>query len=86
MDPGRGAYVLSGGWSGGATGAAPYLVDAKGRADPLGGADAASLWGTPTSRRRWSPTAGSSSSAAGSRCRRTPRSSRPASQKGSACG
>ena len=45
VDPGRGANVLSGGWSGGATGAAPYLVDAKGRADPLGGADAASLLG-----------------------------------------
>lgn len=45
VDPGRGAYVLSGGWSGAETGAAPYLVDAKGRADPLGGSDAASLLG-----------------------------------------
>ena len=45
VDPGRGAVVLSGGWSGVAPGAAPYLVDAKGRADPLAGSEAASLLG-----------------------------------------
>ena len=45
VDPGRGAYVLSGGWSGSATGTSPYLVDAKGRADPLVGPDAAALLG-----------------------------------------
>ncbi|WP_395695753.1 type VII secretion protein EccB [Nocardioides sp.] len=45
VDPGRGALVLSGGWSGSTAGAAPYLVDAKGRADPLAGADAAALLG-----------------------------------------
>ena len=45
VDPGRGAYVLSGGWSGEAVGATPYLVDAKGRADPLVGSDAATLLG-----------------------------------------
>ena len=45
VDPGRGAYVLSGGWSGAATGATPYLVDAKGRADALSGSGTAALLG-----------------------------------------
>ncbi|HEU5037890.1 MAG TPA: type VII secretion protein EccB [Nocardioides sp.] len=45
VDPGRGAYVLSGGWSGEATGASPYLVDAKGRANPLIGSGAAAQLG-----------------------------------------
>ena len=45
VDPGRGAYVLSGGWSGSADGASPYVVDAKGRANPLVGAGAASQLG-----------------------------------------
>jgi type VII secretion protein EccB len=45
VDPGRGAYVLSGGWSGSAEGASPYVVDAKGRANPLIGADAATQLG-----------------------------------------
>jgi hypothetical protein len=45
VDPGRGAYVLSGGWSGEVAGATPYLVDAKGRADPLIGSDAATQLG-----------------------------------------
>ncbi|GAB3195759.1 hypothetical protein GCM10027062_03390 [Nocardioides hungaricus] len=45
VDPGRGAYVLSGDWSGRATGASPFLIDAKGRADPLVGAGAADQLG-----------------------------------------
>ena len=45
VDPGRGAYVLSGDWTGRATGATPYLIDAKGRADPLVGSDAAGQLG-----------------------------------------
>ncbi|MGY2700816.1 type VII secretion protein EccB [Nocardioides sp. HB32] len=45
VDPGRGAYVLSGGWSGQAAGATPYLIDAKGRADPLVGTGAATQLG-----------------------------------------
>lgn len=45
VEPGRGAYVLSGGWSGEAAGATPYLIDAKGRADPLVGPNAAAQLG-----------------------------------------
>jgi type VII secretion protein EccB len=45
VDPGRGAYVLSGGWSGQVAGATPYLVDAKGRANPLVGTNAAAQLG-----------------------------------------
>ena len=45
VDPGRGAYVLSGGWSGGASGTSPYLIDAKGRANPLVGGGAAEQLG-----------------------------------------
>ncbi len=45
VDPGRGAYVLSGGWSGVATGASPYLIDAKGRANPLVGPETAAQLG-----------------------------------------
>jgi len=41
VDPGRGAYVLSGGWDDADHGA-PYAIDAKGRANPLVGAHAAS--------------------------------------------
>lgn len=44
VDPGRGAYVLSGGWSDTATGA-PYVIDGKGRANPLGGTGAAAQLG-----------------------------------------
>ena len=44
VDPGRGAYVLSGGWSDSDDGA-PYVIDAKARANPLGGADAADSLG-----------------------------------------
>jgi hypothetical protein len=36
VDPGRGAYVLSGGWDD-AAGGAPYAIDAQGRANPLYG-------------------------------------------------
>lgn len=35
VDPGRGAYVLSGSWTDGDAGA-PYVIDAKARANPLG--------------------------------------------------
>ena len=45
VDPGRGAYVLSGGWSGSPAGASPYVVDAKGRANPLVGSTAAAQLG-----------------------------------------
>lgn len=45
VDPGRGAFVLSGGWSGAATGALPFLVDSKGRANPLVGSGAAGQLG-----------------------------------------
>jgi type VII secretion protein EccB len=45
VDPGRGAYVFSGGWTGEAAGATPYLVDAKGCANPLVGSDTAGLLG-----------------------------------------
>jgi type VII secretion protein EccB len=44
VDPGRGAYVLSGGWTDGAAGA-PYVIDAKARANPLGGVGAAGQLG-----------------------------------------
>lgn len=44
VDPGRGAYVLSAGWSDSDDGA-PYVIDAKARANPLGGADAADSLG-----------------------------------------
>lgn len=39
VDPGRGAFVLSGSWED-PTHGSPYVVDAKGRANPLSGADA----------------------------------------------
>ncbi len=42
--PGRGAYVLSGGW-GDTDDGAPFVIDGKGRANPLVGADAPSLLG-----------------------------------------
>ena len=45
VDPGRGAYVLSGDWSGRSTDAQPFLIDAKGRANPLVGAGAADQLG-----------------------------------------
>ena len=45
VDPGRGAYVLSGDWTGQATDTQPYLIDAKGRANPLVGAGAAAQLG-----------------------------------------
>lgn len=45
VDPGRGAYVLSGDWTGRATDAQPFLIDAKGRANPLVGAGAAEQLG-----------------------------------------
>lgn len=45
VEPGRGAYVLSGGWSGAASGALPFLVDSKGRANPLVGSGAAAQLG-----------------------------------------
>ncbi|GAB6987028.1 type VII secretion protein EccB [Nocardioides pyridinolyticus] len=45
VDPGRGAYVLSGDWSGRSTDAQPFLIDAKGRANPLVGAGAAEQLG-----------------------------------------
>lgn len=45
VDPGRGAYVLSGDWSGRSTGASPFLIDSKGRANPLVGAGAADQLG-----------------------------------------
>jgi hypothetical protein len=44
VDPGRGAYVLSGGWDDTDHGA-PYVIDAKGRANPLSGANAAGQLG-----------------------------------------
>jgi type VII secretion protein EccB len=44
VDPGRGAYVLSGGWDD-TTRGAPYVVDAKGRANPLTGPTAAAQLG-----------------------------------------
>jgi type VII secretion protein EccB len=44
VDPGRGAYVLSGGWDDTDHGA-PYVIDAKGRANPLSGAGAAGQLG-----------------------------------------
>ena len=44
VDPGRGAYVLSGGWDDTGHGA-PYVIDAKGRANPLSGAGAAGQLG-----------------------------------------
>ena len=85
MDRGAGAYVLSGGWSGGATGAAPYLVDAKGRADPLGGADATSLLGYADVPAPVVPDSWVELFRCGSRCRRTPLQP-PSEPKGSACG
>ena len=45
VDPGRGAYVLSGDWTGRSTDTQPFLVDAKGRANPLVGAGAAGQLG-----------------------------------------
>ena len=42
--PGRGAYVLSGGWSDTDQGS-PFVIDSKGRANPLVGDDAAELLG-----------------------------------------
>lgn len=45
VEPGRGAYVLSGGWSGSSSGALPFLVDSKGRANPLVGSGAAAQLG-----------------------------------------
>ncbi|MGB0099706.1 MAG: type VII secretion protein EccB [Nocardioides sp.] len=45
VDAGRGAYVLSGGWSGEETGATPYLIDSKARANPLVGSETAGLLG-----------------------------------------
>lgn len=44
VDAGHGAYVLSGAWQDGTTGA-PFLVDAKHQAYPLVGADVAGLLG-----------------------------------------
>lgn len=44
VDPGRGAFVLSGGWSDTDTGS-PFVIDAKGRANPLVGQGAAGLLG-----------------------------------------
>ncbi|WP_243058663.1 type VII secretion protein EccB [Nocardioides sp. SR21] len=44
VDPGRGAYVLSGGWTDSDAGA-PYVIDGKGRANPLGGTGAAEQLG-----------------------------------------
>ena len=41
---GRGAYVLSGGWSDTDQGS-PFVIDSKGRANPLVGDDAAGLLG-----------------------------------------
>lgn len=45
VDPGRGAYVLSGDWSGRSTDTQPFLIDAKGRANPLVGAGVAEQLG-----------------------------------------
>ena len=44
VDPGRGAYVLSGGWADTDDGA-PYVIDGKARANPLSGATAAEQLG-----------------------------------------
>lgn len=44
VDPGRGAYVLSGDWDD-ATEGSPYLVDAKGNANSLVGLGTADLLG-----------------------------------------
>jgi hypothetical protein len=44
VDPGRGAYVLSGGWDD-TTEGSPYLIDAKGNANALVGVGAADLLG-----------------------------------------
>lgn len=44
VDPGRGAFVLSGSFSGGTEGS-PFLIDAKARANPLVGDDTAGLLG-----------------------------------------
>ena len=44
VDAGRGAYVLSGGWSDTDQGS-PFVIDSKGRANPLVGDDAAELLG-----------------------------------------
>ncbi|MGH3361959.1 MAG: type VII secretion protein EccB [Nocardioides sp.] len=44
VDPGRGSYVISGGWND-TTEGSPYLVDAKGVAYPLVGAGTADLLG-----------------------------------------
>ncbi len=82
VDPGRGATVLSGGWSGSAAGATPYLVDAKGRADPLVGAGTAELLGYDRRPPRSCPTPGSSCSGAVSRCRSRRRCSRRRSARG----
>ena len=44
VDPGRGAYVLSGDW-GDTTEGSPYLIDAKGNANALVGTGTADLLG-----------------------------------------
>jgi hypothetical protein len=44
VDPGRGAYVLSGQWSARAKGS-PFVIDSKGRANPLVGQGTAELLG-----------------------------------------
>jgi hypothetical protein len=44
VDPGRAAYVLSGTWSDRSSGA-PFVIDSKGRANPLVGAPTAQLLG-----------------------------------------
>ena len=44
VDPGRGAYVLSGGWADTDTGS-PFVVDSRGRAHPLVGQGTADLLG-----------------------------------------
>jgi len=44
VEAGRGAYVLSGGWSDTDQGS-PFVIDSKGRANPLVGDDAAALLG-----------------------------------------
>jgi type VII secretion protein EccB len=44
VDPGRGAYVLSGSWADRASGS-PFVIDSKGRANPLVGSTTADLLG-----------------------------------------
>ncbi len=74
VQPGRGAYVLSGEWTDTNQGL-PYLIDTKGKAYTLVGAGAANQLGYRVrTRTRWCPTAGSRCSRKAYPCRGMPRS------------